>query len=86
MRLEAIQQPEVAAGDSDDRSGGDRINTLTGKLDPRRRPVSYQKLTNLARRKRTEFVNEADAGIELRIASQALFNTGHTDQNHFDPP
>ena len=30
-------------------------------------------------------MNETDAGVELRIARQALFEAGHADQNHSDP-
>jgi len=47
--------------------------------------VAFQQLTNLARRQWPEFVNEANAGVLLRIASKALFNAWHTDQNHSKP-
>src|ERR1035441_8997514 len=56
-----------------------------GSLTPGGRPVTIQQLTNLARRQRTEFVNEADRKVQLRIASHALFDAGHTDQNHSNP-
>ena len=45
LRQKPIQQPAVAAGDIDDRSGGDGINGVTRKFDARWRPVAFQKLT-----------------------------------------
>lgn len=47
--------------------------------------MALQQVTNLACRQRTELVHEADAGVELRIASQAFFKAGHTDQDHSNP-
>lgn len=85
LSQEPIQQPEVAASDSDDRRGGDRINGVSRKSNAWRCPVTLQKLTNLARRQRTKLVYKADAGVELRIASQALFKAWHPDQNHSNP-
>lgn len=47
--------------------------------------MAFQQLLNFARRKRTGLENEADAGVEPRKASPALFDAGHTDQNHSVP-
>jgi hypothetical protein len=52
---------------------------------PLRASSGFQQLPNLACRQRTEFKNEANAGVQPRIASKALFNAWHNDQNHSNP-
>lgn len=36
------------------------------------------------RSERAVLVDEADAGVELRISGQALFDSGHTDEHEAD--
>jgi len=50
-----------------------------------RRPSLVQQGLDIGISQRSKLVDKADAGVELRIASQALFNAWHTDQNHSNP-
>ncbi len=45
-----------------------------------------QQLADLFATERPKLMNEANARVELRVASQAFFHAGHSDQNQAETP
>jgi hypothetical protein len=71
----------------DANDGGDRL--LIGDAGGRQRqtdlrPVFCNQLADLLGAQGAERVDEADAGIKLRVAGQALLDPRHPDQNQAD--
>jgi hypothetical protein len=78
---QSVEQPKVTAADADDDRNCFRVERHLRELHPQRRPVLLQQPADLWRSERPELMDKADAGIELRIASQTLFEARHADQD-----
>ena len=81
LRMASSQQPEVAASDADDDRNGFWIQRRLRELDARRRPVLFKQLADLWCSERPELMDDADAGIELRIARETFLQSRHADQD-----
>jgi len=53
---------------------------VSAGASPHRRPVLLKQLADLFCSQRLELMDEADAGIELRIARETLLESRHADQ------
>jgi hypothetical protein len=69
----SVQQPKVSSCNPNDGSRCVRVQRMLGKLHVGRRPMLVQQLANLFGTERPKLMNEADAGVELRVASQEFF-------------
>ncbi len=78
---QAVQKPEVAAGDADHGSDGFGAKAGFGKSDPVRSPARFQQIVHIGGRENTELMHETDAGVELRVSCEPLFYARHADQN-----
>ena len=76
------EQTEVSSGHADQPCDDLRREGSVGQRHSGRCPTPFQQLRHLGWLQRTELMNEPDAGVELREARHALFDTRHADENH----
>jgi hypothetical protein len=82
LREQAVDEAEVAAADPDDCGDCFRVrNTSWRQSNAKLRPVGGEQVADFLGAQWSEGVDKADPGVELRIASQALFHAGHADQH-----
>ena len=76
---QTIQQPEVAAGDSDDGRHCFWVQRLLWKTNAGWRSPPLQQFVDLLGGQGPKLMDEADTGVELRVACQVFLKAGHPD-------
>ena len=81
----AMQQPEVAAGEPDDRRGGARVNGVTLKCDAGG-ASSGAPATDESRLSAAEGIRlRSGCGSRTADSEPSVFQAGHPDQDHSGP-
>ena len=82
---ETGEETEVPTRDPEDAGDGLLVGDPSlGQIGTRWTPLLLQEPTDFLGGQRVELVDEADPGIELGVAGEALFETGHTDEHEAD--
>src|SRR5882724_2680314 len=79
---ESSQESEVPTGHPDETCYDLRDELFFWKRDAGRRPSLFEQLLHLSIVEGPKFMNKPDAGVELRKARHAFFDTRHADQDH----
>jgi hypothetical protein len=79
---EPLQQPEIPTGDPDNRGDGFGVGEFRGmQCQPELGLLLRQDKLELFAAQRSELMDEANPGVELRIPCQAFFDPGHANQD-----
>lgn len=79
---EALEQPEVAAGEADDSGDGLSVGEVFGVESPAEgSPVALQDEEHLVLAQGAVLVGESDPTVELGVVAELLLQDGHADQD-----
>ena len=82
LAKQPFYKPEIPTGDADRGSHGFDIRVFVAiESDSESTPVLFKNEAYFIFAQWFEFVNKADAGIELRITGQPFFQPGHAQQD-----